>query len=106
MNTAHKRICFNDLYKFNFRKARWHKLAHAPFKRRFAVSSVLFDKMIIHGGMDENDLNRNDVFMYSFANDTWTNLNDKIMSNVPALSMHSAVAVVTSELKNDINFDI
>jgi len=57
--------------------------------------------------MDEYDMNKNEVFMYSLSHDVWSNATEKIIGmSIPALSMHTAVSVITGELKNDLNFDI
>jgi len=57
--------------------------------------------------MDEYDMNKNEVLMYSLSHDVWSNATEKIIGmSIPALSMHTAVSVIPGELKHDANFDI
>lgn len=69
----------------------------APYKRRSAAATIMFDKILIYGGMDELDINKNDCLMYSVTQDHWVVLNDKIIGSVKSLSMHTCVAVLPGD---------
>jgi len=79
----------------------------APFKRRCASAVIMYDKLIIYGGMDEQDQNKNEIMMYGITNNSWLQLNEKMGGiNIPNLSMHASAAVITQEFLNDEYLDI
>jgi len=58
---------FNDLYKFDLRQQKWHKLepnGDLPAPREGHVARFIGkDKMLLHGGVDQNETSFNDTYI-------------------------------------------
>lgn len=57
---------FNDLYRFDLEKQKWTKLepkGNIPNPREGHVAIIGGDKMMIHGGVDQNETSFNDTYI-------------------------------------------
>jgi N-acetylneuraminic acid mutarotase len=58
---------FNDLYKFDLREKRWHKLepyGELPPQREGHIAKLIGkDKMLVHGGVDQSETSFADTYI-------------------------------------------
>lgn len=58
---------FNDLYKFDMRNQKWHKLepyGDLPAPREGHIARLLGnDKMVVHGGVDQSETSFSDTYV-------------------------------------------
>lgn len=60
-------LSFNDLYKYDMRNQKWHKLeplGDIPTPREGHIALLVGkDKMVVHGGVDQMEVSFSDTYV-------------------------------------------